>query len=137
MDIHSHKYEKYKNKNKNIGGNPLIALKAISMAKKTIKRGTDVARKNALKITKEIKKETEKEEMREILGENYDEVNNNLDDMIVILDIKSLKELYENKDKILEIANKINNILQESELDDNIKKQLEQIVSFANMMNSN
>lgn len=141
MDVHRYKYQKYKNKNK--GGNIGTALKALSMAKKgaktgikLAKKGADKGRQNALKVSQEIKKEIQDEDIKQLLGKDYNDINKNLDDIIKILSITSLDKLYQNKNLILEIANKINNIVQESKLNDDIKKQIDQVVSFANMINS-
>jgi hypothetical protein len=137
MDIHRYKYVKYKNKN--IGGNIGMALKAFSVAKKgakAVKKASDNARKNALKVAKEVKKEIKKEEMKAILDEDYNEFNKTLDSIIKILNINSIDKLYESKNEIVDLVNKMNKIIQETPLDDKTKKQIDQVVGFLNLVTS-
>jgi hypothetical protein len=141
MDIHRYKYTKYKNKNNNNnnGGGIGMALKALSVAKKgakAVKKASDTARKNALKVAVEVKKEVAKEDMKELLGEDYDELNKTLDSIIKILNITSLEKLYKSKDEIIPLVNKLNELIQETSLDEETKKQIDQVVSFLNMITS-
>ncbi len=145
MDIEYYKYKKYMAKNSALGGSFSTALSILSTGINAIDKGVTVAKKTtnaarltALKNAKIFKTIIQEPEMKKILGENEQkELISILDDLIVILNITSLEEIYDKKDEITNLVNKLNELVQKSPLDDNKKKNINDIVEFLNMVSQN
>jgi hypothetical protein len=138
MDMEYYKYQKYIAKNLNLGGNPLLALKALSVLKKgakIAKKASNTARLTALKNAKKFKKMIQATEMKEILGgDEQKELISILNNLITILSITSFEKIYDKKDEITELVNKLNEIVQESPIDDDKKEHIDDIIEFLNII---
>lgn len=103
-----------------LGGSFLTALSIISTGVNAIEKGVTVAKKasnaarlTALKNAKIFKTIVQEPEMKKIIGENeQQELISILDDLIAILNITSLEEIYDKKDEITNLVNKLNELVQ-------------------------
>jgi hypothetical protein len=143
-DNYFYKYNKYRIKNKLIGSGWATAIsqgaKAAKQAASIAKGSIDQARKAALEVATQIRKEMNDNEIKELLEttlskENYKELYGTLDRLVTVLKITNINKLIEKQNEIMELVSTIYKIINTVEkLGGSLKEQFNKLEKYINMI---